>query len=187
MSPKSHYPRHQSHQKQSGVVLIIALILLMLMSMITAYSVRNAGSSSQVSGNNRAQALAMQAAEAALGHCEFAVENHRKGIAASAGTASMVPMNAPSTTPLEYQWQDIEMWDGAGTDANVTVLTATDMNDAGKLYKRFPECMAQYVQAGNTQRIVVTARGFGPEVPSDATRSAPTGSEVWLQSTLSLP
>ena len=38
-----------------------------------------------------------------------------------------------------------------------------------------------------TSTYVITARGFGPEVPAvDAARSRPRGSEVWLQSTIEI-
>ena len=183
------YPRVTTSARERGVVLIIALILLMVMSLIAGFSIRNSASSTQVTNNTRTQALAMQAAESALRHCEQAVINFRNGVAAGVGVVSpLTPSAAPVIAGTPYAWQTMTNWDGAGTASNVTILTATDMNDAGSLYKRFPECMAQYLQTGNTQRVVVTARGFGPEVPAvDANRDAPAGAEVWLQSSISMP
>ena len=102
-----------------------------------------------------------------------------------------LPQITPEAAPIaaSYRWQTLANWDGAGSGTNVTALVSTDINnradDAGKLYKRYPECMVQYQQAANTRRVVVTARGFGPDVAAiDGTRSAPTGGEVWLQSVL---
>ncbi|HNV60162.1 MAG TPA: PilX N-terminal domain-containing pilus assembly protein [Rhodoferax sp.] len=174
--------------RQQGVVLIIALILLMVLSMLAAGTLRNSGSSTQVTNNTRTQALAMQAAEAALRNCEQAVFNFKNGVAAGVGVVTpLAPAVAPAAG-VPYQWQTMSNWDGIGTAANVTILTSADMNDAGTLYKRFPECMAQYMQAGNVQRAIVTARGFGPEVPAvDANRVAPNGAEVWLQSIVNMP
>lgn len=175
--------------KARGVVLIVALILLMVMSLLTTFAIRNSVSSTQVTNNTRTQALAMQAAEAGLRNCEQAVLNFRNGVAAGAGVVTpLTPTAAPATAVTPYQWQTMTNWDGVGTAANVTILTSTEMNDAGSLYKRYPECMAQYLQTGNTQRVVVTARGFGPEVPAvNANRDAPEGAEVWLQSSMSMP
>jgi hypothetical protein len=43
--------------------------------------------------------------------------------------------------------------------------------------------MAEYMDGGNAQKVVVTARGFGPEVSApDPHRSTPVGTEIWLQS-----
>lgn len=105
--------------------------------------------------------------------------------------ANSLPQITPEAAPVSvaYRWQTLANWDGAGSGANITTLASTDINnradDAGKLYKRYPECMVQYLQAANTRRVVVTARGFGPDVAAvDANRSAPTGAEVWLQSVL---
>ena len=105
--------------------------------------------------------------------------------------ANSLPQITPEAAPVSgsYRWQTLTNWDGAGSGANITTLASTDINnradDAGKLYKRYPECMVQYLQAANIRRVVVTARGFGPDVAAiDANRSAPTGTEVWLQSVL---
>lgn len=105
--------------------------------------------------------------------------------------ANALPQITPEAAPasVSYRWQTLANWDGTGSGANITTLLSTDINnradDAGKLYKRYPECMVQYLQAANTRRVVITARGFGPDVAAiDANRSAPTGAEVWLQSVL---
>ena len=178
-------------RRQNGVVLVIALVLLVLLSLIASYNARNVGSAELVSNNTRSAELATQAAEAALRHCERSVENHFAVLKGSTATftALMTPTNAP--VGVTYTWQTLSNWDGTSSIGNVTVIgtTALALSDAsGNLYKRPPECMAQYRQAGNTRTVVVTARGFGPEVPADTggTRPIPQGSEVWLQSTLSM-
>lgn len=105
--------------------------------------------------------------------------------------ANSLPQITPEAAPLSgsYRWQTLANWDGVGSGTNITTLVSSDINnradDSGKLYKRYPECMVQYLQAANIRRVVVTARGFGPDVAAiDAGRSAPTGAEVWLQSVL---
>ena len=180
-----------SKGKQSGVVLIIALVLLVLLSLVASYNARNVGSAELVSNNTRSAELAGQAAEAALRHCERGVENHFAALKGS--TATFTTLLTPTSAPVAvtFTWQELTNWDGTASTANVTVIgtTALSLSDSsGSLYKRPPECMAQYLQATSTRTVVVTARGFGPEVAADGggTRPVPQGSEVWLQSTLSL-
>lgn len=183
---------HRSFRgKQNGVVLIIALVLLVLLSLVASYNARNVGSAELVSNNTRSAELASQAAEAALRYCERGVENHFAVLRGS--TATFTTFMTPTSAPVAgtFTWQDLANWDGSTSIANVTIVGtgALSLSDSsGDLYKRPPECMAQYLQATSTRTVVVTARGFGPEVASDngATRPVPQGSEVWLQSTLSL-
>jgi len=167
---------------ERGVVLIICLMFLLLISITAAVSVRGASSSEAVANNSRTQALAMQAAEAALGHCEKLVTDFVKN-----GTGT-----APSAAPVggaPYTWQSLANWDGTGTLANVQVVSFADSQSGSstRYFKRSPECMAQYYLVGTTNTAIVTARGFGPDVAAaDNARSAPKGAEVWLQSVLTL-
>ena len=175
-----------SRTSEQGTVLIIALMVLMVLSLITATSIRATSSTELSSNNTRTQALAMQAAEAALRACESGVLNTMN---LSTTTVNITPTAAPVGTAT-YTYESLANWDGSGTGANVVILNLSLINNTSggltALYKRPPECMAQYMQTGSTQRTIITARGFGPEVPDvTSARLAPAGSEVWLQSTLS--
>ena len=165
---------------EHGVVLIICLLFLLLISITAAVSVRGASSSEAVANNSRTQALAMQAAEAALGYCEKLVTNFAKD---GSGTA---PINAP-VSGAAYNWESLTNWDGTGTLTNVQVVPFADSQSgaAHPYFKRSPECMSQYYMVGKTNTAVITARGFGPDVAAtDSARNAPKGAEVWLQSIL---
>ena len=167
---------------ERGVVLIICLMFLLLISITAAVSVRGASSSEAVANNSRTQALAMQAAEAALGHCEKLVTDFVKN-----GTGQAPPAAPVGGGP--YTWQSLANWDGTGTLANVQVVSFADSQSGSstRYFKRSPECMAQYYLVGTTNTAIVTARGFGPDVAAaDNARSAPKGAEVWLQSVLTL-
>ena len=177
---------------ERGIVLIVALILLVVMSLATAYSVRGAGSSELVANNTRTQLLAMQATEAALRYCETGVVNYRALLATP--TLVLSPVFTPTAAPVgvPFDWESLTKWDGSTSVASVTVIGTGDLvlNDTSSgLYKRGPECMFQFMNVGSTQRVIVTARGFGPDVGAltGTDRPAPEGSEVWLQSTLVLP
>ena len=92
-------------------------------------------------------------------------------------------------------------------DSNTTMTFVLPLTMVGTAtFKRPPECMVESLATslpvvtatnatkgiptgGDAQRFtasfVVTARGFGPDVPAaDANRSRPVGTEVWLQSTI---
>lgn len=182
-------PSSRTRSAEHGVVLIIALILLVVISLLAVTSLRNAGSSESVAANVRTTEMATQAADIALRYCESQV-------LATPTVAGFTIL--PMTTPP--QWQNLSAWDTATTSSTVTfALPASDLNESGlsTTYKRSPECMVECLKAdcmhpsgipNTTATFVVTARGFGPEVPAltGTTRIRPIGSEVWLQSHIEL-
>lgn len=180
---------HLRGRRERGVVLVIAMILLVVLSLVSVASIRSASSTEVATNNARQQGLAMQAAEAALRYCETGALNF---IQATTATFKITPEAQPSTAAATYTWQSLASWDGVSSAANANLQTLSDgdvntATGAAKLYKRRPECMVQYQYHAvpNPNRVVVTARGFGPDVTAvDASRTAPKGSEVWLQSTL---
>ena len=62
--------KHVTVAKQRGVLLIVTMILLLIISGVAAITIKGSGSSENVANNTRTQALAMQAAEAALRYAE---------------------------------------------------------------------------------------------------------------------
>lgn len=178
-------PVNLNQRSQKGVVLIIALIMLVVLSLVAVVSIKSTLSTEVSTNNSRTYSLAMQGAEAALRHCENLAINALRTVPVS---PNQTPRPAPAAGAA-YEWMDVAAnWDNANfVTLQGVILTSADINDSNTqgLYKRFPECMIQYLQLGNTQRFVVTARGFGPDVPalSGNARPKPVGSEVWLQST----
>ena len=174
-------------QKQDGVVLMIALIMLVVLSLVATASIKSTLSAEVSTNNSRTTGLAMQAAEAGLRHCETLTQNFLRSPQVSPNH-DLQPAPAVGSA---YNWENVAAnWDHANfVTLNGVVLASTDINDSATegLYKRFPECMIQYMEApaAGTHRFVVTARGFGPDVEalSGNTRPKPVGSEVWLQST----
>jgi len=173
-----------------GVVLIVALIILVIISLLATFSIRNAVSTEAVSGNVRTTQLATQAAEAALRYCE-------DGVAQGFGTTPsfvVSPILPSSTTP---KWKDLANWDTstsltAGTPTYVITVPSTVVGGS-VTFQRSPECMIERMDVvsasgavSTTSTFIITARGFGPDVAAvDSTRKAPTGSEAWMQSTIS--
>jgi type IV pilus assembly protein PilX len=180
--------RSGCHGSQRGVVLVISLIMLVIISLLATLSIRSAVSSETVSGNVRTTMLAGQAAEIALRYCEEATVQIYSGT----GTLPSLPVILDYAAPS--RWQDTAAnWDISTSPA--FVVPAASVNQAGSVtFARFPECMIERMpvvdSAGTvskTSTYIITARGFGPEVPAvDAARARPTGSEVWMQSTIEL-
>ena len=188
-------PRPGTPQSERGVVLILALVLLTVISMLTVFSLRNAGSSESVASNTRVIELATQAAEISLRHCEASIVKimtvNEGGADPYETTFDNSKISPASSPPL---WQNKALWDG--DSASVFVLPLTLLNQPGMssiTYKRAPECMVERLPivtgvGGAATFFVITARGFGPEVPAlaSAARIRPVGSEIWLQSNISM-
>lgn len=176
---------------QKGVVLIIALVMLVVISLLATLSIRNAISTESVSGNARTTQLATQAAEIALRYCEEATIQINSGT----GTLTVTPAILDYVSPPRWITPAAN-WDGSGSSASVFIVPTASVNQAGGTvtFNRLPECMVERVPVvtasgviSNTSTYTITARGFGPEVATvDAARTRPTGSEVWMQSTIEL-
>ena len=167
---------------QQGVVLIVALIMLMILSVLASISIRGASSSEQIANQSRQQALARQTAETALRFCEQQVQLY----AANPATG-FAPEAAPVGAGTKYGWETMANWDTLAPTANLKTVAVTSAGDAGTVsyFTRQPECMAQYLTPADTKVFVTTARGFGPEVGAKD-GSAPKGTEVWLQSVITM-
>lgn len=165
---------------QRGVVLVVALLLLMVLSIAATVSIRGTGSAESVVNNSRRESLALEAAEAALRTCESQARSGTKTIA-----------NAVAGVQPTWQQSLTTTWDATSaadrTTAGITTLTIASANDTGTrtFFARSPECMAQYLTVGSTANAVITVRAFGPEVANGIGK--PAGTEVWLQSRITLP
>ena len=176
-------PTVLSKRMQQGVVLIIALVLLVIVSLSAAVSVRNAGSYEAVAGNVRTVELATEAAEIAMRHCEASVLKISGGTDTYATTFTAANI-ADTGTPT--QWQSVGNWDKASNAVYVLPLNLLNQPDMLTTYKRSSECMVEKMPSaslGSSALYVVTVRGFGPEVAAtDTPRTRPNGTEIWLQS-----
>ncbi|AGX87177.1 pilus assembly PilX family protein [Candidatus Symbiobacter mobilis] len=182
---------------QRGVVLIAALIVLMVVSMLATFSIRNSASTESASGAVRTNNLAAQAAEIGLRFCEDVVTM------AYGQTPTLPPSLTTTPTvfvnPSSPMWQSLTFWDAHDAlTKGVFAVPGTIVNQSalGSTYQRAPECIIEAVPvqlstgqaANNSTSFLITARGFGPEVVGVATGAnrRPQGSEVWLQSTFEL-
>ena len=192
LSPKRPMNRKLSagsRARNQGVVLVVALILLVVISLLAVTSLRNAGSAESAAGNVRTTEMATQAAELALRHCETQL-----ALDPLPSTLTIHTTGYPLWSVKNTSTNAMTHWDVAATKANVLALSL--VNDSALIvsYKRPPECMVEAQQivlssgaTSTTASWVITARGFGPAVTAaDASRTRPSGTEVWLQSTVQL-
>lgn len=188
--------RYGRRVQQNGVVLIVALILMMVLTIVASISIRGASSSEQLANQDRQKVLAQQAAEAALRQCEEWVQAYTQDNSKNApNLGGLVPSAAPGGGAA-YNWEIVtgqNFWDGAPTALSPQVVNfaaaGDDVAGVRQYFQRPPECMAQYLTAGNTTTFVTTARGFGPEVtaaPNPKNGTLPVGTEIWLQSVINM-
>lgn len=182
----------RSSHAQCGVVLIMALIMLVVITMLATFSMRNSTSSEAVSSNVRTTELATQAAESALRYCEQAIEAYIK-IGTAVPAPGILPYSAtPRWSTRNATSKELTNWDTSASVGNNYVMVISSVVNGTSSYRRPPECMIEPAfdpsatdPSINTRTFIITARGFGPEVAAaDASRSRPLGSEAWLQSTI---
>lgn len=162
-----HFQRHShlSH-RQSGVVLIVVLIMLVVIGLVSASAMRGALTADQISNNARLENLAKQAAQIALSYCEAELTKVPQGITVQAASS----------------WETYANW---STTMATTVPESYLKSNDTKAPANRPQCMAEaspIVPGGGATNpvYVVTARGFGPDY--DATSNS--GAVVWLQSVI---
>lgn len=203
----------KNHLRESGVVLIIALVMLAVMSLASVAAIRSSSSSEAATSSARTHGLAMQSAEAGLRYCERIVLAYMNSYAAAikAGHTSTaatltsgsgliidpaptLPSGQQQLLDTDYAWSNLSNnWDATNTIAGLNILplsvvNSTDTsNSITAVFLRPPECRAQFLD-GTRLRAVITARGFGPEVStvSNGSSKMPRGSEIWLQSLIQI-
>lgn len=175
MKPRHPIPR----RAQSGIVLIVVLVMLVIIGLSSAMLARRSLSADEVSANVRSEALASEAAQMALTYCES------EALKPTASRA--ITIKTQQAQPI---WKTFDNWMETAGSANApTTLTSSQLSNGDTAFKanKMPQCMAEYGTAGATDQIVmVTARGFSPDYTEDADGRTTGGSVVWLQSILRL-
>lgn len=176
--------------RQQGVVLIIALILLVVIATSSAMVMRQAQFSGMISQNVRAQALAMQWAEAGLRHCEDLV----------AADPFTTPMLADAgSEPDGLEWRSEANWsarairlpaglvEGALDEDQrpqclIRMLTVDDFRNTVASLPGTPSAESRGIDPERFVLYRITARGFSPDFHRDSEGQATSGAEVHLQS-----
>ncbi len=179
---------------QRGVSLLIVLIMLVIVGLTSAASLRNAISNERISHNFRMHALAEQYAEAALRYCETQL-----ALADGARVDSLKEASLRAFTGTAYPaWANPLTWTGAGgAFASLTRVPETLVASADSAFKpsQLPQCAVERlsipltqngVPAGAADAYVITTRGFSTDYSASPQGASLTGSVVWLQSLVSV-
>jgi type IV pilus assembly protein PilX len=190
--------------RQSGISLIVVLILTVIIGLTASAAMRGATSSQRLTNNVRMENMAQQYAEAALRFCEAQIQIpfNTAGVgarvpnlaAANIPVRNMAPAVFPALAPTG-QWESSATWTAtAGTGAAIARvdLQAGQYSSAlsSSLPAVAPQCAAEMqvlTSVTSTFTVtVVTSRGFSSDYTADANGETTKGSVVWLQSILNV-
>lgn len=170
----------------SGIVLVVALILLAVIAISSTMAMRLALSSDLIAINLRTSNLTQQAAEIALRYCEARVS------AGDFTTAPAITRLPEVESTVTDHWEQAAQWTVAG---NVTTVPANVLAapNTPNPFNVLPQCMVQLkklppASSANPSKTVptlgylVTVRAFSPGYRR--VNGASAGGEVWLQSYL---
>jgi Tfp pilus assembly protein PilX len=176
------------------VSLLIVLIMLVIIALTSAASLRSASSNERISNNFRMHALAEQYAEMALRYCETQLT-----LADGARVDSLKEASLRAFTGTAYPaWANPLTWTGAGgASASLTSVPEALVSSADSAFKptQLPQCAVEKqslaltqngVSAGAADVYVITARGFSTDYSASSQGVSLTGSVVWLQSLVSV-
>lgn len=186
MNPHPFNPRMEqaAAQRQTGSVLPVALILLIVLTFAGLSSARRANTHELVAHNLRVNEVAQQSAEAGLRHCEAvvmdAVDNAGLGYPNEVARLGTVVINDPGSAGA--LWKQPQHWNAASPHRILApmVFDANTRQEAQGVPP--PQCVAEPMPSG---RFLITARGHSADATFDANGRLLTGAEVWLQSILS--
>ncbi len=168
---------------QSGASLIIVLIMLGVIALTSAATLRNASSNERVSNNLRMQVLAQEYAEAALRYCESQLTLADVSRVDALKESNLLAASG-LTTPA---WQNRGTWSGGSSAARVSVpevfvVSSESAFKPGKM----PDCVVDKQTMDSGFVYVITARGFSSDYAADARGFTVAGSVVWLQTLVSI-
>ena len=178
--------------RRQGASLIIVLVMLVVIGLTSAASLRNASSNERVSHNFRMHWLAEQYAEAALRYCQSQLLLADAQRVSSLQEAALMPISASAPG-----WANPQTWSGSGgAFASLTSVAQSfiESSDSAFVPQRLPQCVVERqalpllqngVSVGSADVYVITARGFSPDY-RESLPGARSGAVVWLQCRLSV-
>ena len=184
-------------RNERGVVLVISLILIVILSLLGTFAIKNASQSERSINGIRTSQVAQEAAETALRFCEQVVLFFDAGKPYTEYEQTDLRDRVITTTITSEQdtnaaWRTASNWVGvnvidvpeqyfkkyknAAVDTDATALTFN------------PKCLIQQINSSSTPQLrgfLITARGFANNAVFDtSTGKTKSGSEAWMQSIL---
>lgn len=102
----------KSLKRQSGVVLVVSLIMLVVLTLIGVTAMRGSSLEEKMAGNARDRSLALQSAEAALRAGERTIEGNELNLSFTTSCAGGLCDCSDSTTCVREVWFDntLDVW-----------------------------------------------------------------------------
>lgn len=175
-----HHRTPRLATRQSGVVLIVAMVMLVVIGLASVAIMRNTLDSDIISDNNRRQGQALLAAQAAMRYCE----------ALAARSDATLKVLEAVDTPAQEAWSTFSNWTDDSDTGSVKEVDASYLKSSSISEDKaprpanapLPQCMAQKRTLPSGEVVVVTARGFSDNYAADSSGRTTSGSVVWLQS-----
>lgn len=172
-------------RRESGVSLVIVMIMSVIIGLTAAASMRASISSERVINNLRMEALAQQYAEAALTYCETEIaKTSTARITALQDGLITVTSVVSHTSAFTLTWQGTNTWIASTFNGRVDLPVARlQTTDSAFTPGQLPQCYVEVVNFGSGDSYwSIVARGFSPGYTRDTTTGRTlTGAVVWLQ------
>ncbi|WP_051236181.1 pilus assembly PilX family protein [Ottowia thiooxydans] len=191
----THGIAHPTSEK--GVVLVITLILIVVLSLLGTFAIRNANQTERVVNGVRTSQVAQEAAETALRFCEQIVHFSDAGKDYTEyGTTNLkekvILTNITSEQDTNAEWRTASNWIGNNVidvpDAYVNKYKNASVDPDASPLAIAPKCLIQRIRSSSTPPLVgylITARGFANNANYDTSTGKTTnGAEAWMQSIL---
>ncbi len=164
-----------SPASQSGAVLVVGLIFLMILTLIGVTAIRTATMEERMAGNARDRSLALQAAEAALRGAEDYVSDNAimeedcendPGASTASGIAGCLSQIKPDSVDKDYDPGNVRFWRGHNWAVHSQTYDTT-LEDTAAAPQYVIELMPPRIPpepedlADKDQVYRLTARGFG--------------------------
>lgn len=198
MKNRPLHPPSRGRQDQRGVALVIALILILVMSLLGTFAIRNATQSERSINGIRTAEVARESAETALRFCEqiaiFDGNNQDySGFGTSGLRSQIIATTITSEADAAAAWRTAGNWTSTNTVISVPAsyyqkYSGGSADASVPRLKNPPLCLIQKIQSTSTPQIkgyLITGRGFANNAVYNASTGKSTqGAEAWIQSIL---
>jgi type IV pilus assembly protein PilX len=182
-------PHFYPARVQRGIVLALVLVMIGIMSLIGALSLRNATLTEQTTNSMRTAATAQQAAELAAKFCELVAADSAQSTPGATFATERAQIGSTITAAISTGiWNSVTTWTGSAPANVIKVpvdyLASTTANTATTALKNRPQCVIEPIADSAGVGFVITARGFGNDAVLNTTNGVTSGAEAWVQSVL---
>lgn len=187
---------HHRGQAQRGVVLIITLILVVILSLLGTFAIRNATQTERSINGIRSAEVAREAAETALRFCEQVAifDGDGKDYSEYGQTglrAKIIGTTIASESDGQAAWRTEANWvDGSNVITVPAAYYKKDIagNTEAAQLQIAPRCLIQKIETTSTPKLtgyLITGRGFANNANfTSSTGKTNRGAESWMQSVL---